>query len=131
MWRSLKLSKLKIKKRKKPLMVKRHQDTTLEGLEKYSGGFKVLICTPVPMYDHKISASLSNFISGCVARQVGLPLTLDSRDPEQARNRAINQFLTNPDFQMHTHILHGVPTIQRAERCSWQENKRCSPSGTL
>ena len=89
------MSKLRIKKKKK----------LYNRLEDFSGNFPVLMCTPVPMLDHKISASLSNFIAGNVARKVALPTTMDSRNPENARNRVIDEFLTKPDMRCHTHLM--------------------------
>jgi hypothetical protein len=100
------LSKLRIKKRdktveKKMETVEEHQ----KRLEGFGGNFEVLMVTPVPMLDHKIIAPLSNFLSGAAARRIGLPKTMDSRNPENARNAMIQEFLHNPDFAHHTHIL--------------------------
>ena len=73
----MKKKRLKIKKRKR--------EEVYTKTENFSGDYPVLLATPVPMLDHKISAGLSNFIAGVVARKVALPMTLDSRAPENAR----------------------------------------------
>jgi hypothetical protein len=98
------LRSLKLSNEKKPkLKIKKHNKVHHK-IEDFAGGYPVLIATPVPMIDHKISASLSSFIAGAVARQVALPFTLDSRSPEQARNKIISQFLEDPGMKNHTHI---------------------------
>jgi len=85
---------------KKKLKVRKRKQET-----KPDSGYPVLIAVPVPMLDHKVSAYLTNFITGCAARKIALPMTVDSRNSENGRNKIIKDFMTNPDLERHSHLM--------------------------
>lgn len=71
----------------------------------YPENYPVIIGVPVPMIDHKVMIGLSHFITGTSARKVALPLTVDSRNSENGRNRIIKDFLTMPEYKDKTHLF--------------------------
>ena len=95
------MSKLRIKRRKKLGTPEEHA----EELGQFSGNFDILVVVPVPTFDHKVCAALSNFLSGVSARHIGLVRLIDGRNPENARNAMIDKFLYDDDYKKHTHIL--------------------------
>ena len=88
---------------KKMLKLKKRRE--VQKAYQYKDDYPVAIGIPVPMIDKRMMAGLACFISGASARNIALPMTVDSRNSENGRNQIIKDFLAMEEYKNKTHLM--------------------------